>query len=210
MMTTAAYPGGELQNIRQLFAATQTVHHRFPLLLFYLKEKSLILLFFFLQRKQWDLLRLLQRQVVLKSGGGVDIFVVVGVIPIIFVLIIIIIMIITSLENTFTWCQAIISLIFVLIMIIIIIITHPVGAQPCRGKRGDLFQPDLQHLQHRGTSGLFLCFLLLSDFLSAINCFLLLADSLSAINWHQSSFRYIDWKTLMRALFGDTGTHSSR
>ena len=106
-------------------------------------------------------------------------------------------MIITSLENTFTWCQAIISLIFVLIMLIIIIIKHSVGAQPCRGKRGDLFQPDLQHLQHRGTSGLFLCLLLLSDFLSAIN-------------WHQSSFRYIDWKTLMRALFGDTGTHSSR
>ena len=106
-------------------------------------------------------------------------------------------MIITSLENTSTWCPAVISLIFVLIMIIIILITHPVGAQPCRGKRGDLFQPDLQHLQHRGTSGLFLCFLLLADFLSAIN-------------WHQSSFRYIDWKTLMRALFGDTGTHSSR
>ena len=147
------------------------------------------------------MLRLLQRQVfivvVLKSGGRVDIPVVVGVIPIIFVLIIIIIMIITSLENTFTWCQAIISLIFVLIMLIIIIIKHPVGAQPCRGKRGDLFQPDLQHLQHRGTSGLFLCILLLAYFLSAIN-------------WHQSSFRYIDWKTLMRALFGDTGTHSSR
>ena len=133
----------------------------------------------------------------LKSGGGVDFFVVVGVIPIIFVLIIIITIIIQYLENTVTWCPAEISLIFVLIMIIIIIITHPVGAQSCRGKRGDLFQPDLQHLQHRGTSGLFLCFLLLADFLSAIN-------------WHQSSFRYIDWKTLMRALFGDTGTHSSR
>ena len=41
MMTTANYPGGELQNIGQLFPAAQTVHHRFPVLLFYLKEKSL-------------------------------------------------------------------------------------------------------------------------------------------------------------------------
>ena len=41
MMTTAAYPGGELQNIGQLFPAAQTVHHRFPHIPFYLKEKSL-------------------------------------------------------------------------------------------------------------------------------------------------------------------------
>ena len=46
MMTTASYPGGELQNIGQLFPATQTVHHRFPLLLFYLKGKSLFCFFF--------------------------------------------------------------------------------------------------------------------------------------------------------------------
>ena len=65
-------------------------------------------------------------------------------------------------------------------MLIIIIITHPVGAQPCRGKRGDLFQPDLQHLQHRGTSGLFLCILLLADFLS----FLFFSSLL--ISWVQS------------------------
>ena len=45
MMMTAAYPGGELQNIGQLFPAAQTVHHRFPLLPFYLKEKSLFLFF---------------------------------------------------------------------------------------------------------------------------------------------------------------------
>ena len=35
------HPGGELQNIGQLFPAAQTVHHRFPLLPFYLKEKYL-------------------------------------------------------------------------------------------------------------------------------------------------------------------------
>ena len=45
MMTTAAYPGGELQNIGQLFPAAQTVHHRFLLLRFYLKEKSLFWFF---------------------------------------------------------------------------------------------------------------------------------------------------------------------
>ena len=112
MMTTAAHPGGELQNIGQLFPAAQTVHHRFPVLLFYLKEKSLFSLFFFRGNsgiccgscKGKSLLLLF-----LKSGGGVDILVVVGVIPIIFVLNIIIIIIITSLENTSAWCSAVIS-----------------------------------------------------------------------------------------------------
>ena len=111
MMTTAAYPGGELQNIGQLFPAAQTVHHRFPVLLFYLKEKSLFWYFFRGNSgiccgscKGKSLLLFF-----LKSGGRVDNLVVVGVIPIIFVLNIIIIIIIASLENTSTWCSAVIS-----------------------------------------------------------------------------------------------------